>query len=103
MTMTSWPVGTGLAETEPISAYQAIGGRAALTAAVDSFYGRLLADPVLGPLFPTALATGTGATWPRCWRRRWVAPNATWTRHCQGPPWSGHDGSSSCRPRQGLV
>ena len=46
MTMTT-PV-----ETEPISVYEAIGGRAALTAAVDDFYGRLLADRVLGPLFP---------------------------------------------------
>jgi hemoglobin len=39
-------------DIEEISVYQAIGGRAALTAAVDDFYGRLLADPVLGPLFP---------------------------------------------------
>ena len=46
MTMTT-PV-----EAEPISVYEAIGGRAALTAAVDDFYGRLLADRVLGPLFP---------------------------------------------------
>ena len=35
-----------------ISIYDAIGGRAALTAAVDNFYGRLLADPELAPLFP---------------------------------------------------
>jgi hemoglobin len=40
------------AQAEAISVYAAIGGRAALTAAVDDFYGRLLADPVLGPLFP---------------------------------------------------
>ena len=40
------------APAEATSIYQAIGGRAALTAAVDDFYGRLLADPVLGPLFP---------------------------------------------------
>ena len=40
------------AREEPVSVYEAIGGRAALTAAVDDFYGRLLADPVLGPLFP---------------------------------------------------
>jgi hemoglobin len=39
-------------DIDEISVYQAIGGRAALTAAVDDFYGRLLADPVLGPLFP---------------------------------------------------
>ena len=46
MTMTT-PV-----EPEATSVYEAIGGRAALTAAVDDFYGRLLADSVLGPLFP---------------------------------------------------
>ena len=40
------------ARAEPTSVYEAIGGRAALVAAVDDFYGRLLADPVLGPLFP---------------------------------------------------
>jgi len=40
---------TGVQE---ISIYEAIGGRAALTAAVDNFYGRLLADPELAPLFP---------------------------------------------------
>jgi len=40
------------AVTEAISVYDAIGGRAALTAAVDRFYGRLLGDPALGPLFP---------------------------------------------------
>jgi hemoglobin len=38
--------------TTMISVYQAIGGRAALTAAVDDFFGRLLADPVLSPFFP---------------------------------------------------
>lgn len=40
------------AEAEAISLYEAIGGRAAVTAAVDHFYGRLLADPALGPFFP---------------------------------------------------
>ena len=48
MTMTT----RSAAVTEAISVYDAIGGRAALTAAVDRFYGRLLADPALGPLFP---------------------------------------------------
>lgn len=43
---------TGPAEAKAISVYEAIGGRAALTAAVDIFFGRLLADPVLGPFFP---------------------------------------------------
>jgi hemoglobin len=48
MTMTSdTPV-----PAETITVYQAIGGRGALSAAVDDFYGRLLADPVLGPFFP---------------------------------------------------
>jgi hemoglobin len=40
------------AEAEAISVYEAIGGRAALTAAVDRFYRRLLADPALAPFFP---------------------------------------------------
>jgi hemoglobin len=40
---------TGVRE---ISIYEAIGGRAALTAAVDNFYGRLLADPEIARLFP---------------------------------------------------
>ena len=46
-TLTSAPV----AEAEPASLYQAIGGRAALRAAVDVFYGRLLADPELSWFF----------------------------------------------------
>ena len=52
MTMTTCSSAAVPAEADEISVYQAIGGRAALTAAVDDFYGRLLADPVLGPLFP---------------------------------------------------
>ena len=40
------------AEQEAASLYEAIGGRPAVVAAVDVFYGRLVADPVLGPLFP---------------------------------------------------
>ena len=52
MTMTTSPGPSAPAEAEEISVYDAIGGRAALTAAVDDFYGRLLADRVLGPLFP---------------------------------------------------
>jgi hemoglobin len=32
--------------------YDALGGRPSLVAAVDDFYGRLLADPELSPLFP---------------------------------------------------
>ena len=44
-------------EAPPETIYAAIGGRAAVTAAVDGLYGRLLADPELGPLFPN----GAGA------------------------------------------
>ena len=42
-------------EAQAETIYQAIGGRAALTAAVDGLYGRLLADPELGPLFPAGV------------------------------------------------
>ena len=52
MTMTTCADTGSPAGAEAISLYQAIGGRAAVTAAVDRFYGRLLADPVLGPFFP---------------------------------------------------
>jgi hemoglobin len=38
--------------TEATSIYHAIGGRAALVAAVDDFYARLFADPELAPFFP---------------------------------------------------
>ena len=44
--------GAGSAATVEISLYYAIGGRPALVAAVDNFYGRLIEDPVLGPFFP---------------------------------------------------
>ena len=37
---------------EAVSLYEAIGGRAAVTAAVDVFYRRVLADPELSPFFP---------------------------------------------------
>ena len=50
-------VTTDISAVEEISVYQAIGGRTALAAAVDDFYARLLADPVLGPFFPA----GAGA------------------------------------------
>ena len=46
------PADTPASAEEEISLYEAIGGRPALTAAVDVFYGRLVADPVLGPFFP---------------------------------------------------
>ncbi len=50
--MTTSPDTRAPAEAEPISIYEAIGGRAALVAAVDGLFRRLLADPELGPFFP---------------------------------------------------
>lgn len=38
--------------TRAVNPYEAIGGRAAVGAAVDVFYRRLLADPELAPFFP---------------------------------------------------
>jgi hemoglobin len=40
---------------EATSLYEVIGGRAALVAAVDGLYGRLLADPELAPYFPAGV------------------------------------------------
>lgn len=51
MTTTTCP-----AAAEEISVYEAIGGRAAVAAAVDNLYGRLLADPELAPFFPGGVA-----------------------------------------------
>jgi hemoglobin len=39
------------AEATAVNVYQAIGGRAAVSAAVEGLYGRLLADPVLSRFF----------------------------------------------------
>lgn len=39
-----------------LTVYQAIGGRDALTAAVDGLYGRLLADPELAGFFPRGVS-----------------------------------------------
>src|SRR5215470_13241349 len=50
--MTTTTIRDGALECEPVSIYEAIGGRAALTAAVDILYGRLIADPELAPFFP---------------------------------------------------
>jgi hemoglobin len=50
--VTTYPDTCALAEAEAISIYQAIGGRAAVAAAVEGLYGRLLADPELGRFFP---------------------------------------------------
>jgi hemoglobin len=52
MTITTHADAPAPTEEEPVSLYEAIGGRPALAAAVDVFYGRLIADPVLGPFFP---------------------------------------------------
>ena len=52
MTTTTIRDNASAAECEPVSIYEAIGGRAALGAAVDNFYGRLIADPELAPFFP---------------------------------------------------
>jgi len=40
------------AEAAAVNVYQAIGGRAAVAAAVEGLYERLLADPVLSGYFP---------------------------------------------------
>jgi hemoglobin len=50
--VTTTPEDAPTVECEPLSLYEAIGGRAALRAAVDVFYRRLLADPQLAPFFP---------------------------------------------------
>ena len=52
MTTTTCSGPDAAVETEAISLYEAIGGRAALVAAVDVFYRRVLADAELGPFFP---------------------------------------------------
>jgi hemoglobin len=52
MTTITGPGTPAPAAAEAVSVYEAIGGRGALVAAVDRFFERLLADPVLGPFFP---------------------------------------------------
>ena len=54
--MTVWTDTAAPAEAAAVSIYQAIGGRAAVTAAVEGLYGRLLADPVLSRFFPGGVA-----------------------------------------------
>ena len=44
------------AEATAVSIYQAIGGRAAVAAAVEGLYGRIIADPVLSGFFPGGVA-----------------------------------------------
>ena len=47
MTITTYTDSSVPAEAEAISVYEAIGGRAAVVAAVEGLCGRLLADPGL--------------------------------------------------------
>ena len=49
------PAGSSAAAGEAINLYEAVGGRAALVAAVDGLYGRLLSDPELAPFFPAGV------------------------------------------------
>jgi hemoglobin len=49
--------------TPAVSLHEAIGGRAALRAAVEVFYRRLLADPELAGFFPV----GVGVRHRACW------------------------------------
>jgi hemoglobin len=44
------------AKATSVHVYQAIGGRAAVAAAVEGLYGRILADPVLSRFFPRGVA-----------------------------------------------
>ena len=52
MTTTTCPDSSPTVAAEAISVYEAIGGRAAVAAAVDNLYGRLLADPEVARFFP---------------------------------------------------
>lgn len=52
MTMTTCPGTSAPAEAGETTLYDAIGGRAALVAAVGVFYRRVLVDPELSPFFP---------------------------------------------------
>src|SRR5262249_55603942 len=54
--MTISPDTVAPAEATAVNVYQAIGGRAAVSAAVEGLYGRLLADPVLSRFFPGGVA-----------------------------------------------
>src|SRR5215831_501824 len=51
-TMTIYADTVAPAEAATVNVYQAIGGRAAVAAAVEGLYERLLADPVLSEYFP---------------------------------------------------
>ena len=80
--MTICPDTVAPAEAIPVNVYQAIGGRAAVTAAVDGFYQRLLADPALSGFSPAASPRGTVPSSSRSSVRRWAVPSATGTRPC---------------------
>ena len=107
MTMTT-PARTPAVQAEAISIYRAIGGRAALVAAVDSLYGRLLADPELGPFFPGGVGArhrryvvtilGEALGGPSATEDPWSAPTAAWASAgpissaplpTWPPPWTG--------------
>jgi hemoglobin len=55
MTTQASPLADAPATEQPINVYHAIGGRAALVAAVEGFYHRLLADAALSPFFPAGV------------------------------------------------
>jgi hypothetical protein len=74
-------------EAEKLSVYEAIGGRAAVVAAVDRFYGRLLDDHVLGPFFPGGVGVRYRAYvvtipvalgGPERYRAIWSVPTVGW-------------------------
>jgi len=54
--MTTYSDTVAPAEAAAVNVYQAIGGRAAVAAAVEGLYGRLLADPVLSRFFRGGVA-----------------------------------------------
>jgi hemoglobin len=57
MVTSSSPSTSAPVATAPASLYEAIGGQAAITAAVDVFYTKMLADPVLSPYFPNGVGS----------------------------------------------
>jgi hemoglobin len=55
MTMVTTSAAPASAEAQKDTIYHAIGGRAAVAAAFDGLYRRLLADPELAPFFPNGV------------------------------------------------
>ncbi len=62
---------------EAVSVYEANGGRAALAAAADGLYGRLLTDPELGPFFPGSVGARHRGYAVTILGARWAVPSAT--------------------------